>query len=275
MDNNSPRPGIPHFNMAFDPFLKQSLKTKDFFPSNDHMEMISRLNHLKKVNGLGVFTALPGLGKSFSLHCFKKSLNDNLHQMHYICMSTVSVSEFYRQFCDELKLPVRGGKAVMFKALQEYIFHLYKEKRCPLIIAIDEAQYLHYSILKDLKMLMNHQYDSLNCFALILCGESRLIRNLSAPINEALRQRIAVHYSFNGLDPDEVTRYIHHKISLAGGAKEIVGTDALQTVVGFCEGNPRIIDNLMSKALMLAVQLGKNIIDSETIMAATHAQALI
>lgn len=37
------------------------------------------------------------MGKSFALRCFAKGLNPNLYHMEYICLSTVSVMEFYRQ----------------------------------------------------------------------------------------------------------------------------------------------------------------------------------
>ena len=262
------------YGLSCDPFHKQSLKVKDFFESNDYRQMTDRLNFLKDVNGIGVFTAQPGMGKSFALHCFHHSLNANLHQMRYICLSTVSVVEFYKQFCEELGLEAKGGKTSMFKVIQERIFYLFKEKRCPLILAIDEAQYLNEAILKDLKMLMNHQYDSLNCFSLILSGEPRLNFTLEKPMNEALKQRITVHYNFSGLSPDEVTDYIFHKLTLAGGAKTIFSQDALSAVAGFCSGNPRIIDNLVSDALMLGAQLGKQTIDGEVIMAAANAQAL-
>jgi len=262
------------YGLSCNPFDKHSLKVKDFFDSNDFRQMIDRLNFLKDVNGIGVFTAPPGMGKSFVLRCFHKSLNTNLHQMRYICLSTVSVAEFYKQLCDELGLDAKGGKTVMFKAIQERIFYLFKEKRCPLILAIDEAQYLNAGILKDLKMLMNYHYDSLNCFTLILSGEAHLNFTLEKPVNEALKQRICVHYNFAGLSPDEVTEYIFHKITLAGGAKTILSQDALPVVVSFCHGNPRIIDNLMSDALILGAQLSKQTIDCEVIMAAANAQTL-
>jgi type II secretory pathway predicted ATPase ExeA len=262
------------YGLSCNPFDKHSLKVKDFFESNDYSQMLGRLNFLKDVNGVGVFTAAPGMGKSFVLRCFYKSLNTNLHQMRYICLSTVSVAEFYKQLCQELGLDANGGKTVMFKAIQERIFFLFKEKRCPLILAIDEAQYLNAGILKDLKMLLNYHYDSLNCFTLILSGEPHLNFTLEKPVNDALKQRITAHYNFAGLSPDEVTEYIFHKITLAGGSKSILGRDALSVIVGFCHGNPRIIDNLMSDALMLGAQLGKQTIDGEVIMAAANAQAL-
>jgi type II secretory pathway predicted ATPase ExeA len=262
------------YGLSFNPFSKQPLPVKDSFVSSDHQEMLARLHFLKDVNGIGVFTASPGMGKSFTLRCFHKNLNPNLYQMHYICLSTVSIVDFYKQLCEQLGLDVRTGKTVMFKAIQERIFYLFKEKRCPLILAIDEAQYLNAAILKDLKMLMNYQYDSLNCFSLILSGEPYLNHTLEKPINEALKQRITVHYNFSGLNPDEVTEYLFHKIVLAGGAKCILAQDAIQTLTGFCQGNPRIIDNLMSSALLLGAQLERKTIDSETIMAAANAQSL-
>jgi type II secretory pathway predicted ATPase ExeA len=262
------------YGLSCNPFDKNFLKAQNCFISNDYRQMIDRLNFLKDVNGVGVFTAPPGMGKSFALRCFSKALNTNLHQMRYICLSTVSVAEFYKLFCEELGLDDKGGKTVMFKAIQERIFHLFKEKRCPLILAIDEAQYLSAGILKDLKMLMNYQYDSLNCFSLILSGEPRLNTTLEKPVNEALKQRITVHYNFAGLSPDEVIDYIFHKITLAGGSKRILGQDALPAIVGFCHGNPRTIDNLMTNALMLGAQLDKHSIDGEIIMAAANAQVL-
>jgi type II secretory pathway predicted ATPase ExeA len=265
---------LSYYGLSYNPFHKQALKVKDSFPSCDHKEMLARLNFLKDINGIGVFTASPGMGKSFTLRCFQKALNPNLYQMHYVCLSTVSVVDFYKQFCEQLKLDVKVGKTVMFKAIQERIYYLFKEKRCPLILAIDEAQYLNAAILKDLKMLMNYQYDSLNCFSLILSGEPYLNHTLEKPSNEALKQRITVHYNFNGLNPDEVTDYVFHKISLAGGAKSILGQDAIQTLTGFCQGNPRIIDNLLTDALILGAQLDKQTIDSEIIMAAANAQTL-
>ena len=266
--------GNSFYGLAYNPFDKHFLKVKDVFESNDYRQMTDRLNFLKDVNGIGVFTASPGMGKSFVLRCFHQSLNKNLHQMRYICLSTVSVAEFYKQLSEELGLDAKGGKTVMFKAIQERIFYLFKEKRCPMIMAIDEAQYLNASILNDLKMLMNYQFDSLNCFTLILLGEPRLNFTLEKPVNEALRQRVTVHYNFAGLSPGEITGYINHKIALAGGSKSILGQDALSAVAGFCSGNPRIIDNLMSDALMLGEQLGKQVIDGEVIMAAANAQAL-
>ena len=40
--------------------------------------MTSRLDYLKDTRGIGLFTARPGMGKSFALRCFAKCLNPKL-----------------------------------------------------------------------------------------------------------------------------------------------------------------------------------------------------
>ena len=91
--------------------------------------------------------------------------------MSYVCLSTVSVTEFYRQFCIALGVEAPHGKPAMFKAIQDRLLHLFKEKKKPFLLILDEAQELSSAILKDLKMIMNHDFDSTNCFTLVLAGE--------------------------------------------------------------------------------------------------------
>lgn len=261
------------FNLKFNPFMKRALSADDCFQSHDFKEMYGALDYSKDARGIAVFTSPPGSGKTCVLKAFEQSLNPNLYRMDYICLSTVSIAEFYRQLCAVLGLTPKGGKPGMFKAIQEQIWYLYKEKRQPLILAIDEAQYLNTAILNDLKMLMNYDYDSLNCFTLILCGESYLNNTLRKPVHEALRQRITVHYEFQGLSDTEVPQYVRHKLHSAGGSERIIDEAALSAVGSMSQSNPRVIDKIMCDALMIAAQSEKRLIDADVIMAAVNHQS--
>ena len=162
----------------------------------------------------------------------------------------------------------------MFQAIREQITYLYKEKRQPLLLAIDEAQYLNTGILNDIKMLMNYGYDSVNHFTLILCGESHLNDTLRKPVHEALRQRITIHYNYSGLSDDEVGKYVLHKLSLAGASATIINEAALSAVHSYTQGNPRLIDNLMTDALTIGSQREKKVIDADVIHDAVENQGL-
>lgn len=263
-----------YYGLTFNPFDKQYLKEKDAYVSSDHKQMQDRLEYLKGVRGIGLFTARPGMGKTYALRCFMKGLNPNQYQPAYINLSTISVTEFYKQLCDLLGLEAGGSKTTMFRTIQERVYYLYREKKQPLILAIDEAQYLNYSILRDLKMLMNYSYDSLNCFSMILIGEPYLNHILEKQVHEALRQRITVHYNYEGLTDREVSEYIYHKLELAGGGRSLIEVSAVSAVHGYSEGNARKIDNLLTDAMTIGAQQEKQSIDAEIIMAAANNQSL-
>jgi general secretion pathway protein A len=261
------------YGLALNPFDK-SVSVKSAFQSKDHAEMQSRLLFLKNARGIGLFTAAPGMGKTYALRCFAETLNPNLCQMVYTCLSTISVTEFYRQICEELGLDATGRKTEMFRNIQERVRNLLKEKRKTVLIAIDECQYLNTDILRDLKLLMNQEFDSMDCFALIMIGLPHMNGILEKSVHEALKQRIVVHYNFNGLSPDETSQYVYSRIEAAGGAHSIIDEAAVHTVAGFSKGIPRVINSVMTNALILGAQLKKQSIDTETILAASNSLAL-
>lgn len=101
---------LDYYSLLFNLFDKQYVKEKDSFQSNDFREMMSRLEYFRTVRGIGVFTARPGMGKTFALRCFAKELNPNQSRMEYICLSTVSIGKFYSQLCGILGVSHKGGK---------------------------------------------------------------------------------------------------------------------------------------------------------------------
>jgi len=259
--------------MTLNPFDK-SLPEHHAFQSKDHEQMLSRLDYLKNARGVGLFTAPPGMGKTYALRCFAQTLNPNLYQLSYICLSTVSVTEFYHQFCHELGLDYGPKKAGMFRNIQERLLHLLKEKRKTFLLAIDESQYLNIHILRDIKMLMNTHFDSLDCFALLLIGQPYLSSILEKPVHEALKQRIVIHYNYEGLSTDEAKSYIYSRLELAGTAHSIIDEAAVHAVANFCQGTPRMINRVMTNALLLGTQLQKKTIDTEIILAACNSLTL-
>jgi type II secretory pathway predicted ATPase ExeA len=121
---------------------------------------------------------------------------------------------------------------------------------------------------------MNHDFDSVNCFTLALAGEQHLNHIIEKPIHEALRQRVAIHYNFDGLSDAETEQYLLHKLRIAGAAGSILGEGTLPAIIGYARGCPRLLDNLMNEALILGSQLKLPSLDTEVIMAAANNLAL-
>ena len=261
------------YELTFNPFDKSS-PVKVAFESKDHLEMQNRLAYLKATRGIGLFTAPPGMGKTYALRCFADNLNPNLCEMSYTCLSTISVREFYRELCVQLGLEPGGRKTDMFKAIQERVRYLIKEKHKTVIIAVDECQYLDTQILRDFKLLTNQEYDSMDCFGLVLLGLPHMNAVLEKPVHEALKQRIVVHYNYGGLSADETAEYIYSRIEAAGGARSIIDDAAIHAVAGYGQGTPRIINSIMTNALILGAQHKKQSMDADTILAASTSLTL-
>lgn len=262
-------PFTTFYGMRMDPFDK-SLPSKDAYKTLDMEQMQGRLEHLKAHPGIGLFTASPGMGKTFALRCFSDSLNPNLVRFCYICLSTVSASEFYRQLCTTLGLEVSHSKTVMFQRIQEYLYSLSTSKNVHCMVCLDEAQYLNGDILRDLKMLCNFCMDSRNCFSLILLGQPALANLLMRQPNEALRQRICVHYTFGGISEEEARRYVDDRMALAGAAPGIFDTNAVTTAYGSCNASLRQLNLILTKALAIGAQNNKQNIDPDIILAAVN-----
>lgn len=261
------------YGMTMNPFEK-GIKEKDAYMSNDLKEMISRLEYLNKARGIGLFTASPGSGKTFALRCFTKKVNPNLTKVIYLCFTTVTTTEFYRQFCISLGIEPSSRKSDMFKSIKDYMESMSTDKRVHYILVWDEAQYLNNDILKDLKLLMNFSMDSKDCFSLVLIGQPVLNNILEKQIHEALKQRIIINYNFGGLAEDEALEYIHSRLSLSGASPEIFDNNAVLAAYRSCAGSIRYLNIILTKALIIGAQHEKNVIDTDIIMAAANEISL-
>lgn len=83
-----------------------------------------------------------------------------------------------------------------------------------------------------------------------------------------------LHYNYAGLSDDEFSKYILHKLQLAGASSTIIDPAALAAAHSFTQGNPRLIDNLMTDALTIGSQQDRKVIDAEIIRAAVDNQGL-
>ena len=79
---------------------------------------------------------------------------------------------------------------------------------------------------------------------------------------------------YNGLDDEEVAKYILHKINLAGASSKIIDTAALSAAHSYTQGNPRLIDNLMTDAITIGSQRKSKVIDADIIHDAVENQVL-
>lgn len=257
------------YHLTRDPFIKE-LASKDAYQTEDFKECTRRLDYLARVRGLALISAAPGYGKTLCVRAFAERQNPSLVKVVYVCMSTLSAMEFYRQLCMSLGLEPQFRKTDMFRELQAHLAHLHTVKKTHCIIVIDEAQYLSAAILRDLKMLMNFDYDSKDHFSLVLCGQPHLNDLLSRQIHEALRQRIVVNYSFSGISESEASAYAKSMVTLAGSSATIFDEAALHAAFNCSNGTIRTFGRILSRSLIIGAEHDAECINAEMVMAASN-----
>lgn len=256
-----------YWHLARNPFDK-ALPARDAFATRDFREATSRLDFLARAGGIGLLTAPPGAGKTYAIRAWSSSLNPNSASHVYICLSTVSPVEFYRQLCQGLGIEPAHRKVDMFRQVQGHLRYRSVDKGLQTVVTVDEAQYLSSDILRDLKMLANFDMDSRDCMALVLAGQPALADVLSRTAHEALRQRVAVSYAFRGIAADEAAPYVEALLRGAGASPDIFDPAAVEAAHGCCNGSLRRLNRVLTGALRIGAQQRAASVDAEMVLSA-------
>lgn len=258
--------------MTSNPFRKD-IPVSQLFESEDLRSFLARMSYFKQTLGLAVVYGRPGMGKTTAWRAFTNELNSQLFTVIYQPLTSLTVLEFYRGLCQRCGLESAFKRVDMFQRLQEHMHNLSRKKVVPVFI-LDEAQFLSQAILNELRMLFNFHMDSKDYAMLILCGQNHFIGQLNFHGNEPLRQRISVHYEFQGLSDSEVSTYVQALLRHAGVEDPLFTPDALQALTNLCAGSPRTLDVPVEKSLILGYQNKTRSLDADTIRQAHQANAL-
>ena len=255
-----------YYNMDFNPFSNE-VETKYNFISNDFTQASARLDILRQHRGIGLLTGEPGCGKSFCLRHFSHSLSKSLYKIIYIPITTLTVKEFYMALCDGLGITPSYKKVVMFKQIQEAIYGYFAKNITPVIL-VDEVQFLSNSILDDFRLILNFDMDSKNPCIVIFCGQPKLVLQLERQTHEALRQRIAINYTFLGLSRSETKEYILSRFKSCGKFDAPVEEASYEFIYTTTSGVPRKINKLMTMALLLGFKEKQPVLNSDIFLKA-------
>ena len=262
------------YNMSRNPFAK-GLPTDMAHPTEDLRQVHARLTHLSRAGGIGLVTAEPGAGKTFAVRTWADSLNPNTNRLVYLCLSTVTNMEFYRELCHGLGVEPCFKKSDMFRDIQACVRSLVEERRVRVTIVIDEAHYLQSSVLRDLQMIANFDMDSRDMLAIVLVGHTVLAQYLSRQPHEALRQRLVVNYRMSGLDEPGTAEYVRSMLLAAGADPDVFDDAALATAHACAGGSIRRLNSVVANALTIGAQQRARAIDAEMVRCAADELAIL
>jgi len=152
-------------------------------------------------------------------------------------------------------------KLELYENFVSFLIKEYAQNRRTVLI-VDEAQNLSPDTLEELRMLSNINADKDQVLQLILVGQPELRRILQRPDLEQFAQRVSVSYHLEALSLDETPGYIRHRITMAGGHRDLFEMSTYAIIWYHSRGVPRVINILCDTALVYGYAEQKPRIDA-------------
>ena len=241
-----------HFGLQGNPF-GGTPDPRFLFLSETHREALASL-----INGIGcefgfqLLLAQPGMGKTTLLFNFLERFRSAAYTA-FLFQPLLEPRELLQAVLSELG---SGSEHISMGKLSEQLNAVLgraAQERKRVIVVVDEAQNLDFSVLEALRQLSNFETAQKKLVQIILSGQPQLAKKLGAPEQEQLLQRISSIGRLSPLALNETRAYIYHRLKTAGyRGGDLFTQGAMWNVWEHSKGVPRNINTLCFNAMLVA-----------------------
>jgi general secretion pathway protein A len=243
-----------HFKLKENPF-SLTPDPKYLFLSSQHREALHHLIYgIKEKKGFIVITGGIGTGKTTLSRALLAGM-DPYVETALIFNSYLSDVELLEVINQEFGISLVGvdrTKRGYIESLNAFLMSNYRAGKNSVVL-IDEAQNLSRNVLEQIRMLSNLETETEKLLQIILVGQPELRELLAQPSLRQLTERISVRYHLDALSRDDVPDYIGHRLAVAGDSGHLkFDDDVFGKIYDFSKGNPRRINILCDRAMLIA-----------------------
>jgi MSHA biogenesis protein MshM len=261
-----------HFGLAQYPF-SLTPNTRFFLKLPSHQEAFGQL-----VNSLGVdgafakLTGEVGTGKTMLCRKVLHALDNHRDKFitAYIPHPILSEEGTLLAIAQELEVEAEDDSSYyeLLKLVSAQISAQANSGR-RIVLFIDEAQAMPEESLKAIFLLTQVEVPADRKMQVVLFGQPELNALLQQPGLTQLQEHVNFSYVLPSLDRAGTEAYVQHRLAKAGySGPHMFSADALDRVHDSSGGNPRLINILCHKALMVAFGKGERTIRGDHIQAA-------
>ncbi|MEW6721085.1 MAG: AAA family ATPase [Thermodesulfobacteriota bacterium] len=241
-----------HFRLKEKPFAPTP--DPDFlFLSESHRRALDHLLFgLEAGEGFIVVTGDIGVGKTTVCRSLLRRMPERFTTA-LVVNTLLTEKELLRTILSDFGVEVPDGtRKDLLDALNRFLLAEAERDRRPVLI-VDEAQNLAPPLLEQVRLLSNLETEKRKLLQIVLFGQRELQEKLLLPELKQFNQRITVRARILPLDRPETSRYIHHRLSVAGAAGgAFLSRSAERLVYRRSGGVPRRINQLCDRALLAA-----------------------
>jgi general secretion pathway protein A len=234
------------FNLTPDPeFL---------FLSPKHREALAGLRYaVLGRKGFVVLTGDAGTGKTTLLSAVMSQLPTGKVLSSILLNPTLTPSEFIELLMLDFGITdIPASKAQRLWTLQGFLMEAYHKDQIAILV-VDEAHKLSAEVLEEIRLLGNYEYGADKFVQIALLGQCELDDLLDRHDLRQFKQRIALRLYVDPLTAEETAEYIRFRWAKAGGTgNPPFAPDAIEGVVRWSGGIPRLINSICDSALLMA-----------------------
>ena len=253
------------FGLACRPFALRP-DPRFLYLGDRHATALQLLEYgLFEQDGFVVVSGEVGSGKTILIRHLLNALVDK-YQIGLISNTHGSFGGLLYWVASAFDIPTEGrSEAALYDAFVQHLVDGYANGQRTLII-VDEAQNLSKKSLEEIRVLSNINADGNHIVQLLLVGQPELRQLLRQPGLEQFAQRISTHFHLRSLDEVDVSRYVNHRLTVAGAVRPIFTNTALDYLADASCGIPRLINQIADSALVYAFADQSRIVDSRIML---------
>jgi general secretion pathway protein A len=253
---------LKYWKLTEKPF-EELCNTRFFFESDDHREALDRMLYVvndRNMN-MGLLTGEVGCGKTITKSVFESSLARSAFEVVSFENSSFVFLDIIYDICrrisfrdarlaltEETELPGRDDKYQLMNQFKKKLETLVYEEKRHLVLVFDEAQQMAPDVLDEVKNLTNITSETQNYLSIFFVGQPEL-REKIRTIRQ-VDQRIFLRFHLNTLDFNNTSKYIQHRLRIAGLDNLGIFTgEAIEMIFRSTSGVPREINRLCKLAL--------------------------
>jgi general secretion pathway protein A len=243
------------FNLTPDP--------RYLFLSPHHREALDHLLYgINERKGFIAITGGIGTGKTTLCRALLDQLNESTKSA-LIFNSFINEKELLEIINQEFGIHLDPGvqtKKEYIDRLNQFLLETFSGGGNAVLL-IDEAQNLSLRVLEQIRMLSNLETEKEKLIQIVLVGQSELKELLASSSLRQLNERVMVRYELRPLANMDIQGYVEHRLVVAGGRGNVRFTkSAFKAIYRYSQGNPRRINAVCDRALLIAYAREKYII---------------
>ncbi len=236
------------------------------YMSRRHADALAHLIYgISQSGGFIQLTGEVGTGKTTLVRSLFEQLPEEA-DVALILNPELTTQEFLTAISEELgvDLPADGSIKSLVDHLSAHLLDAHARSRRTVLI-VDEAQNLATDVLEQVRLLTNLETPKQKLLQIILIGQPELREVLDREDMRQLAQRITGRYHLEPLGHDDTSKYLEHRMKVAGAPGAIFSSSAVREIFRWSHGVPRIINVIADRALLAAYTQDTRSVDKNLI----------